>query len=103
MGQAAFGRTDNYTREILEDLFYSNCHKGVNKRFEKYLRDKKPENVAKSAQILLEDALIEIFKHAKQYSDNICYGGGVALNCVANTKLQRMCNLWIMPNPGDAG
>merc|ERR1712078_267073 len=36
-------------------------------------------------------------------SDNICYGGGVALNCVVNTKLRERCNLWIMPNPGDAG
>jgi carbamoyltransferase len=30
--------------------------------------------------------------------------GGVALNCVSNTKLYELCNnIWIMPNPGDAG
>ena len=41
---------------------------------------------------------------AKKYSDYLCYGGGVALNCVANTKVQPMFkDVWIMPNPGDAG
>ena len=32
------------------------------------------------------------------------YGGGVALNCVANSLIaQRYPNLWILPNPGDGG
>jgi carbamoyltransferase len=34
------------------------------------------------------------------------YGGGVALNCVANSKLANLGlfdRIWIMPNPGDAG
>ena len=29
--------------------------------------------------------------------------GGVALNCVANSKIDSFDNIWIMPNPGDAG
>jgi carbamoyltransferase len=32
------------------------------------------------------------------------YGGGVALNCLANTQLFKLFDdIWIMPNPGDAG
>jgi carbamoyltransferase len=32
------------------------------------------------------------------------YQGGVALNCLANRKLNRFFDdIWIMPNPGDAG
>ena len=36
--------------------------------------------------------------------DNYVYGGGVALNCVANSLIaRRYPNLWIIPNPGDGG
>ena len=41
---------------------------------------------------------------AKKYSEYLCYGGGVALNCVANSKIRPMFkDMWIMPNPGDCG
>jgi len=37
-------------------------------------------------------------------SRNLVYGGGVALNCLANRLLGNFYeNIWIMPNPGDAG
>jgi carbamoyltransferase len=37
-------------------------------------------------------------------SKNLVYGGGVALNCLANRELGNFFeNIWIMPNPGDAG
>jgi carbamoyltransferase len=37
-------------------------------------------------------------------SENLVYMGGVALNCVANSRLGQIYNnIWIMPNPGDAG
>ena len=37
-------------------------------------------------------------------SKNLVYGGGVALNCLANRLLgEYYDNIWIMPNPGDAG
>jgi len=37
-------------------------------------------------------------------SDNLVYGGGVALNCSANRFLgDYFENIWLMPNPGDAG
>ena len=38
------------------------------------------------------------------HSKNLVYGGGVALNCLANRLLgEYFQNIWIMPNPGDAG
>ena len=64
----------------------------------------RPEDVAASAQYLIEQNISKIMQKAKKYSDYLCYGGGVALNCVANTKIQPMFkDVWIMPNPGDAG
>ena len=38
------------------------------------------------------------------YSSNLVYMGGVALNCLANRNLgDYFENIWIMPCPGDAG
>ncbi len=38
------------------------------------------------------------------WSDNLVYMGGVALNCLANRRLNEYFNnIWIMPCPGDAG
>jgi carbamoyltransferase len=45
-------------------------------------------------------------RRAKKFnwSDNLVYMGGVALNCLANRNLgDYFENIWIMPNPGDAG
>ena len=96
MGMAAFGKP-LYVEQVRK-LLSKNNHKGVSTSLEGT-----PEDNSKSAEVVLEENLKEIFRLAKNYSNNICYGGGVALNCVANTKMQEMCNLWIMPNPGDAG
>ena len=96
MGMAAFGK-NTYEGEVSKLLSLNN-HKGL-----KLSLEGNPEDIAKSAEVVLEKKLSNIFDIALKYSNNICYGGGVALNCVVNTKLQEKCNLWIMPNPGDAG
>ena len=97
MGMAAFGNPVYMNR--VERLLYRNNHKGIRKEDIPY----GVYDVAKSAEVILQQELEIIFDKAKKYSNNICYGGGVALNCVVNTKLRERCNLWIMPNPGDAG
>jgi len=97
MGMAAFGNPVYMNR--VERFLHRNNHKGIR-------REEMRGNVydvAKSAEKILEQELQIIFDKAKKYSNNICYGGGVALNCVVNTKLRERCNLWIMPCPGDAG
>lgn len=95
MGMAAYG-----TATDLSDLLYTNLHRGyIGPKLQGSIYD-----VAAGAQALLEKEIISIMKRARKYSSNLCYGGGVALNCVANTKVHSMFdNVWIFPNPGDAG
>jgi carbamoyltransferase len=63
---------------------------------------------ALAAQIVTEEAVIQMAREAKRLtgSDNLCLAGGVALNCVANGKLQNtgiFKNVYIQPAAGDAG
>lgn len=65
-------------------------------------------NVAASLQVALEKALIHLVTHFQKQTqlDNLCLAGGVALNCVANSKLLKETgfkNIWIQPSAGDAG
>ena len=91
MGLAAYGEpTINF-----EYLMDENCHKGIK------LPNGRPEDIAASVQALYEKhLLILIDKYCKH--KNLILMGGCALNCVANSKIQNK-NIWIMPNPGDAG
>jgi carbamoyltransferase len=64
------------------------------------------EDVARAVQELTEDLISIIMSKARDlgHSDNLVYMGGVALNCSANRILgEYYDNIWIMPNPGDAG
>jgi carbamoyltransferase len=66
-------------------------------------------NIASSIQKVTEEILVKmtqsLFKEFK--IDNLCLGGGVALNCVANTKILKsennFKNIWVQPAAGDAG
>jgi carbamoyltransferase len=63
---------------------------------------------ALAAQIVTEEVVIKMAKEAKRLtgSKNICLAGGVALNCVANGKLEKeniFENVYIQPAAGDAG
>ena len=65
-------------------------------------------NIASSLQVLTEDLLLHLVKHAHQTlgGKNLCLAGGVALNSVANQRIARESpyeNLWIQPAAGDAG
>lgn len=61
-------------------------------------------DIAASAQYYLQDELIKIMGRAFLHGKTLIYGGGVALNCVANTEIAKQFdNIWIFPNPGDAG
>lgn len=65
-------------------------------------------NLAKSIQLVLEEAVLNIAKSAKVETGekNLCLAGGVALNCVANTALAKAGvfeNIWVQPASGDAG
>jgi carbamoyltransferase len=109
MGMAAYGEPlykasmkrlfSNFGSIVLED----NLHIGVDENF---LVDADEMDIAASAQEVVEQLIEIVIKKAKKLgkSDNLVYGGGVALNCLANRLIgKHFQNTWIMPNPGDAG
>ena len=110
MGMAAYGEP-NYIKEMMTNLvdnkdilrFKQNLHTGVSTDF---LHNADPMDIASSAQHLVEYMIGRVMGKARMIgsSKNLVYGGGVALNCLANRLLGNFYeNIWIMPNPGDAG
>lgn len=66
------------------------------------------KDVARSAQVVLEDVLLEKVRylHRRVPSENLCLAGGVALNVVANGRCLRdgpFERLFVAPAAGDAG
>ena len=65
-------------------------------------------NLASSVQAVSEMVLLKIASHLhkKTGAKNLCLAGGVALNCVANGRLQRESpfeKVWVQPAAGDSG
>ena len=65
-------------------------------------------DIAASIQQVTEEIVLRIVRSLAQEYDcpNLCLAGGVALNCVANGKIEReggFDNVWIQPASGDAG
>ena len=65
-------------------------------------------DISASAQKVLEDVILKMTNHVykKTKMKNLCFGGGVALNGVANYKILKegpFDNVHIPPSPGDAG
>jgi len=110
MGMAAYGH-NNISNRLRYDLvdneyeirFKENLHTGLS---QKYLSDYSEFDIAAGAQDLAEDLILNVMVRARnfKFSTNLVYAGGVALNCSANRRLgSYFGNIWIMPNPGDAG
>jgi carbamoyltransferase len=110
MGMAAYGApvfTDLFKSKFLsnewEVKFKENLHVGLSQKYLSYVGDM---DIAASAQDFTEDLVLNVMRRAAdfKYSSNLVYMGGVALNCVANGRIGPYFeNIWIMPNPGDAG
>jgi carbamoyltransferase len=65
-------------------------------------------DLAASVQAVTEEVVLKLARAVARETGetNLCLAGGVALNCVANGKLQRQgCfeRLWLQPAAGDAG
>jgi carbamoyltransferase len=109
MGMAAYGEP-KYIKEMMTLVsdsvnieFNENLHIGVADTF---LPNADPMDIASSAQHLVEWFIKMVMAKAREvgHSKNLVYSGGVALNCLANRLLGSYFeNIWIMPNPGDAG
>ncbi len=111
MGMAAYGSSRETAKRMRLDLidsewevkFRDNLHLGM---VTKYLSDFPDFDIAAGAQELAEDLILNIMIRARNFkwSSNLVYTGGVALNCSANRRIGGYFdNIWIMPNPGDAG
>ena len=110
MGMSAYGSKvastvmkDRLVNNEWDSTFKENLHAGASYEWGKHFDDM---DVASSAQSLCENLIYNIMSRAKDFgwSRNLCYMGGVALNCLANRNLgDYFEKIWIMPNPGDAG
>ena len=109
MGMSAYGKPI-YVDELMELFndfdnfeFNENLHIGLP---ENVLNNCNEMDLASSAQYLTERMIENVMLEACIYgrSQNLVYGGGVALNCVANRLLGKYYeNIHIFPNPGDSG
>jgi carbamoyltransferase len=110
MGMAAYGEKgvgelmkQDLVHDDWEIRFKENLHTGLSM---KYLTNFGDMDIAAGAQDLAEDLIMNVMIRARQFkwSDNLVYMGGCALNCSANRRIGGYFeNIWIMPNPGDAG
>lgn len=114
MGMAAYGNPATY-QSVIKNTFFNdldnhnfilkyNLHKGV--KFD--LNDNDVYDFAASVQSVYEEYFKKVLDWAwlNISSSNLVVMGGCALNCVANSKIKdwhKWNNVWIMPNPGDAG
>jgi carbamoyltransferase len=111
MGMAGFGNSNRYYKKV-NDYFPTfkkqkhNYHTGIKDWHEPIIADQDKFDIAAAVQKVYEDRLMEFMNFAKKKTNkkNLVFMGGCALNCSANTKLYDLFeNIWIMPNPGDAG
>ena len=133
MGLAPYGRP-KYEKIILDNLIilnndgsfwlnqdffdYSVGFTMTGPKFEKLFKIKKRNgsgelkqihmDIAASIQKVTENVMLKISKYVadKTKMDNLCLAGGVALNCVANSKIiekKIFKNIWVQPASGDAG
>jgi carbamoyltransferase len=70
--------------------------------------DSRYADVARSAQLLVEEALLALARRARREtgSDALCLAGGVALNATANARLAEesgFSRVFVQPAAGDAG
>lgn len=110
MGMAAYGDWKRYYKKVNE-YFLSyhkqkyNFHKGIYDWNEE-IKEQDKFDIAAAVQIVYEQRLNDFMQMAYSITGkrNLVFMGGCALNCSANTKLWDLFDdVWIMPNPGDAG
>ena len=110
MGMAAYGDWTKYYKKV--DAYFPsynkqkyNFHKGINDWGMK-ITEQDRFDIAASVQVVYEQRLNDFMRMAHDLTgkDNLVFMGGCALNSSANTLLWNIFgDVWIMPNPGDAG
>jgi carbamoyltransferase len=116
MGMAAYGDPDRFFGDIIEDFieyisfgevkFKHNLHRGCKWWKPELTSEQDMFDIAASTQAVYEMILDSVLRNASKMldSNNLVLMGGCALNCSANhIAYKYFDNVWIMPNPGDAG
>lgn len=110
MGMAAYGDPDRYFNKVnsyfpsIKEQKY-NFHQGIND-WDNHIGQQEQFDIAAAVQKVYTLRLMEFMRYAKAKTGkhNLVFMGGCALNCSANTRLWEIFDdIWIMPNPGDAG
>ncbi len=111
-------REDGSFRLNMEQFEYAHGLRMTGRPFERLFDGprRKPESpltqremdLARSIQDVTEEVILQMSKYVRKETgeNNLCLAGGVALNCVANGRLQRegpFEQIWIQPAAGDAG
>jgi carbamoyltransferase len=110
MGMAAYGNWTKYYYKVLNyfpSFSYQtyNFHRGID-NWDQEIYEQDRFDIAASVQKVYELRLREFMLDAirRTGKKNLVFMGGCALNSKANTDLWDLFdNVWIMPNPGDAG
>jgi carbamoyltransferase len=109
MGMAAYGDWTKYYKQV-DEYFpkYNkqkyNFHKGITDWG--WVTEEDKFDIAAAVQVVYEQRLNEFMRmaHSITGKNNLVFMGGCALNSSANTLLWNIFkDVWIMPNPGDAG
>jgi carbamoyltransferase len=111
MGMAAYGNPKKYYEKVSEYFPDINTqkygfHKGVIDWGTEVTSEREKYDIAAAVQKVYEDRLKDfmLFARDKTGKTNLVFMGGCALNASANKLLWDIFgNVWIMPNPGDAG
>jgi carbamoyltransferase len=110
MGMAAYGNPERYAPKVSKyfirhDMQKYNFHRGIID-WDEPITEQDKFDIAAAVQYVYEVRLLEFMKMAKDLTgkSKLVFMGGCALNSSANTLLWNIFNdIWIMPNPGDAG
>lgn len=110
MGMAAYGDWKKYYDKVNEYFpkYYKqkyNFHQGISD-WGPITSEQDRFDIAASVQFIYEQRLTDFMHMAKSITkkENLVFMGGCALNSSANTLLWKIFkDIWIMPNPGDAG
>ena len=91
------------TNSKFDNLFKNKPRKPEKEKISQFHMD-----IASSIQEVTEEIMLKMTKSLRdEYQiKNLCLAGGVALNCVANGKINKKKifeNIWIQPAAGDAG
>jgi carbamoyltransferase len=99
-----FGIRFHYDSKVVS--FKENLHRGCKWWMPELNTEQDHFDIAAATQRVYEIILQQVITYAKTVSrsKNLVIMGGCALNCSANSTITKEYdNVWIMPNPGDAG